>query len=278
MSLETIARALTTARREIDRIDAQLLLQHVLATDAVFLLTYPEHLLTFQQAEEFSRLVKQRINGVPIAYLTGQRDFYDLTFKVTEAVLIPRPETELLVERALALIPINQSRRILDLGTGSGAIAITVAKHRHRSQVVAVDLSAEAVAVSQWNAKNLKVNNLQLITGNWFDELSEEKFDLIISNPPYVAEADPHLQQGDLRYEPKIALAAGNNGLSCIRHIVDTAPKYLVNGGWLLLEHGYDQAYACRQLLERMDFSNISCYPDLAGIMRVSGGQMVFKY
>ena len=276
MQPETITQALTSAYREIDRVDARLLLQHVLDVEHAFLLTHPDQVLTSQQTDDFSRLVRQRSDGIPVAYLIGRRDFYDLTFRVTEAVLIPRPETELLVELALKLIPDNQFCKILDLGTGSGAIAITIAKHRPQSQVTAIDLSSEAIAVSRWNAANLEVNNISLRTGNWFDELSGEKFDLIVSNPPYVAENDPHLQQGDLRFEPQMALSTGDNGLACIRHIIAGAPDYLVNDGWLLLEHGYDQAAACRRLFGDRDFSNICSYPDLAGIMRVSGGQLNF--
>ncbi|MBL0010522.1 MAG: peptide chain release factor N(5)-glutamine methyltransferase [Nitrosomonas sp.] len=276
MQSETITQALTTACREIDRVDARLLLQHVLGVDHAFLLTYPDQVLTSQQTDKFSRLVKQRIDGIPVAYLIGKRDFYDLTFKVTEAVLIPRPETELLVELALKLIPDNQFCKILDLGTGSGAVAITLAKLRPQCKVTAVDLSSDAIAVSRWNAENLEVNNIYLKTGNWFDELSGERFDLIVSNPPYVAENDPHLQQGDLRFEPQMALSTGDNGLKCIRHIIAMAPDYLVNNGWLLLEHGYDQAAECRRLFGDKDFSNICSYPDLAGIMRVSGGQLNF--
>lgn len=274
MQSGTITQALTWAQHAIDRIDARLLLQYALEADHAFLLTYPDQLLTSQQADQFSRLVTQRIHGMPIAYLIGERAFYDLTFKITEAVLIPRPETELLVELALKRIPADQSCKILDLGTGSGAIAITIAKHRPQSQVIAIDLSADAVAVSRWNARNLRVNNVHIMTGNWFNELAEEKFDLIVSNPPYVAENDPHLQQGDLRFEPQLALSAGANGLACISCIINGAPIYLVNGGWLLLEHGYNQAAGCRRLLENTDFSNICSYPDLAGIMRVSGGQL----
>ncbi len=276
MQPETITQALTSAYREIDRVDARLLLQHVLDVEHAFLLTHPDQVLTSQQTDEFSRLVRQRSDGIPVAYLIGKRDFYDLTFKVNETVLIPRPETELLVELALKLIPDNQFCKILDLGTGSGAIAIAIAKHRPQSQVTAIDLSSSAIAVSRWNAANLEVNNISLRTGNWFDELSGEKFDLIVSNPPYVAENDPHLQQGDLRFEPQMALSTGDNGLACIRHIIAAAPDYLVNDGWLLLEHGYDQAAECRRLFRDRDFSNICSYPDLAGIMRVSGGQLNF--
>lgn len=274
MQLITISQALVTACRDIDRIDARLLLQHVLNADHAFLLTYPDRTLTAQQQEEFSHLVKRRIDGAPVAYLTGERDFYDLTFKVNEAVLIPRPETELLIERVLQLIPSDQPCRILDLGTGSGAIAITIAKHRPHCEVTAVDLSPAAIAIAQWNAHNLQTHNLHFVTGSWFDELSGKKFDLIVSNPPYVADNDPHLQQGDLRFEPQMALSAGDNGLSCINHIINKAPDHLVENGWLLLEHGYNQAFACRQLLQERDFSNICSHPDLAGIMRVSGGQL----
>lgn len=272
----TISQALATACRDIDRIDARLLLQHVLNAGHAFLLTYPDRILTAQQLEAFLHLVQRRIDGAPVAYLTGERDFYDLTFKVNEAVLIPRPETELLIELALQLIPSGQFCRILELGTGSGAIAITLAKHRPQCEVTAVDLSPAAIAVAQWNARNLQTHNLNFMTGSWFDELSGEKFDLIVSNPPYVADTDPHLQQGDLRFEPPMALSAGDNGLSCIHHIIDEAPDHLVSSGWLLLEHGYDQAAACRQLLQEKDFSNICSHPDLAGIMRVSGGQLNF--
>jgi len=176
----------------------------------------------------------------------------------------------------LQLIPSGRSCRILDLGTGSGAIAITLSKLRPQCEVTAVDLSPAAIAVAQWNARNLQMHNLNFVTGSWFDELSGEKFDLIVSNPPYVADPDPHLQQGDLRFEPSMALSAGDNGLSCIHHIIDEAPDHLVSSGWLLLEHGYDQAAACRQLLQEKDFSNICSHPDLAGIMRVSGGQLNF--
>ncbi len=274
MQPHTITQALAAACRDIDRIDARLLLQHVLDVSHAFLLTHPDRILTSQQAEEFFRLVKRRIAGIPVAYLIGERAFYDLTFKVTDAVLVPRPETELLVEWALKLIPADQSYKILDLGTGSGAIAITIAKYRPQSQVIAVDLSADAIAISKWNAKNLGVSNIHLITGSWFDELLGKRVDLIVSNPPYVAENDPHMQQGDLRFEPQIALSAGDKGLMCISHIVNVAPRHLVKGGWLLLEHGYDQDAGCRHLLAHMDFSNICSYPDLAGIMRVSGGQM----
>lgn len=276
MQHATISQALTFAGRDIDRVDAYMLLQYVLDATHTYLLTHSDQMLTEQQSEEFRHLVKRRIEGVPVAYLTGERAFYDLTFKVNEAVLIPRPETELLIDLALQLISPDRPCRVLDLGTGSGAIAITIAKHRPQSHVTAVDVSPAAMTVCQSNAQNLQIHNLQLIEGSWFDELSGERFDLIVSNPPYVVHGDPHLQQGDLRFEPQMALSAGSDGLSCINHIIDKAPDHLVENGWLLLEHGYDQASACRQLLQNRDFSNICSHPDLAGIMRVSGGQLNF--
>lgn len=276
MQRVTISQALTFACRDIGRVDACMLLQHVLDAAQAHLLTHPDQILSAQQLEAFQHLVKRRIDGVPVAYLTGERAFYDLTLSVNEAVLIPRPETELLVDLVLQLIPLDRPCRVLDLGTGSGAIAITIAKHRPQSQVTAVDVSPVAMAVCRQNAQNLQIDNLSLVMGSWFDELSGEKFDLIVSNPPYVAYGDPHLQQGDLRFEPQVALSAGDDGLSCINHIIHNAPDHLAEDGWLLLEHGYDQASACRQLLQNRDFSNICSHPDLAGIMRVSGGQLKF--
>lgn len=273
MQPQTVAQALALASRDVDLIDARLLLQHVLNVSSVFLSTYPEHLLTSRQAIDFYQLIRQRTDGWPVAYLTGEREFYDSVFAVDEAVLIPRPETELLVEWGLRLLPEDRSCDVLDLGTGSGVIAITIAKHRPRARIVAVDISPDALAVARRNAAKLEATHIEWISGSWFDELSGRKFDLIVSNPPYVAENDPHLQQGDLRFEPQIALSAGAHGLACIAHIIRVAPQYLNPAGWLLLEHGYDQAEACGRLLTEKDFSNICSRSDLAGIMRASGGQ-----
>lgn len=269
----TIARALQGARRQIDDIEARLLLQYVLNINTVFLVAYSDFVLNREQADSFQLLVARRIAGEPIAYLIGEREFYDLTFKVTPAVLIPRPETELLVELALSRIPVNQACNILDLGTGSGAIALTIAKHRPLAHVTAVDLSPDALAVARLNAEELKVDNVRMLAGSWFDGLDQEKFDLIVSNPPYVADGDPHLEQGDLRFEPRLALTAVGDGLACIRQIIANAPQFLVSGGELLLEHGYDQAAICQQLLAESNFINIFSHLDLAGILRVSGGQ-----
>ena len=269
----TIAQALQQACQRIDQIDARTLLQHILNVSHATLVTRSNQVLSSSQKRHYDHLVVRRLHGEPIAYITRECDFYDLTFKVTPDVLIPRPETELLVELALMRISVNSNYRILDLGTGSGAIALTLAKHCPQASIVAVDLSKAAVSVARRNADTLKINNVCFAISNWFSELSDEKFDLIVSNPPYVAENDPHLKQGDLRFEPKLALAANVDGLACIRHIIAVASGHLVTDGWLLLEHGYDQAVACRQLLEVAGFVETFSHPDLAGIMRVSGGQ-----
>ncbi len=274
MELVSIKQALLASRQKIESIDAQMLLQHVLNENQVFLHTYPDWSLTSQQTQAFDQLVARRVTGEPVAYLVGERDFYDLTFKVTPAVLIPRPETELLVELALERVPVAQYCRVLDLGTGSGAIAIAIAKHRPLATVIAIDISIDAVAVASRNAKEIGVTNITIINGNWFDVMTGVRFDLIVSNPPYVAEDDPHLKQGDLRFEPQLALAAKADGLACLREIAIAAPEHLNVGGWLLMEHGYDQAAACRQLMEEVGFIRPFSLPDLAGIMRVSGGQL----
>ncbi|SER67049.1 release factor glutamine methyltransferase [Nitrosomonas sp. Nm51] len=272
-SLATVQQVLDWSYRKIERIDARLLLQHVLQVNHAFLITHAETRLTSENAARFLKLVSQREHGVPVAYLTGKREFYDLGFKVSPAVLIPRPETELLVETALAHIPESRPRKILDLGTGSGAIGITIARHRPAACVTAVDISIDAIDIARWNAQKLSVNNIHIVQGDWFDTLDTgAAFDLIVSNPPYVAENDPHLQQGDLRFEPDLALSTQDNGLACIRHIIATAPAYLADGGELLLEHGYDQAAACQQLLQMNGFRKIYSLKDLAGIERVSGG------
>jgi release factor glutamine methyltransferase len=258
----TIREALYQARGDIGDIDARMLLEHVLDVGHTHLIAHPAQQLTAAQAEIFKLLASRRAQGEPVAYLIGKREFYSVDFTVTRAVLIPRPETELLVDLSLARIPLDFPCRILDLGTGSGAIALTIAKHRPLASITAVDISADAVAVAKMNAAQLNTPNVCIIEGDWFRELGEERFDLIVSNPPYVAEGDPHLNQGDLRYEPGRALAA----------IVSSAPAHLAPKGVLLLEHGYNQAEACRQLLSKAGFGGVFSLPDLAGIQRVSGG------
>ena len=272
MRQNTISQALHRARQIIDDTDARMLLQHTLNMSHAHLIVHSERELLPEQAQYFDELVQRRAHGEPVAYLTGKREFYSLDFKVTPAVLIPRPETELLVDLALERIPVGRSSKVLDLGTGSGAIALAIARHRPLASIIAVDVSIEAVAIARSNAEQLDVHNVHIEEGDWFDGLAGDNFDLVVSNPPYVARSDPHLTQGDLRFEPSMALTDGGNGLDCLRSIIDSAPAHLVAGGTLLVEHGYDQAEACRQLMNGASFGTIISYPDLAGIPRISGG------
>ena len=268
----TIFEALRQARQGIADIDARMLLQHVLNVNYAYLLAHPKQKLTTEQTQAFYLLTARRGLGEPIAYLTGRREFYSLEFNVTPAVLIPRPETELLIDLALARIPPHRQCRILDLGTGSGAIALTLARHRPLAEVTAVDVSPAAVAVAIANAARFKLNNVRVLEADWFEGVAGESFDLIVSNPPYVAADDPHLAQGDLRFEPQLALVAEGEGLDCIRLIIGSAPAHLAPEGALLLEHGYDQAEACRRFLSEAGCREVFSHPDIAGIMRVSGG------
>ncbi len=269
----TIQQLLEQSYLKLDQVDARLLLQHVLQVNHAYLITHAEEALSRLHTEHFLNLVSQRYTGVPVAYLTGICGFFDLTFKVSPAVLIPRPETELLVETVLTNIPESLPCDILDLGTGSGAIGITIAKHRPKARVSAVDISIEAIDIAKRNAQNLGVDNIDFIQSDWYDSLDTEvQFDWIVANPPYVAENDPHLQQGDLRFEPDIALSTHSNGAACIQHIISNASGYLARGGYLLLEHGYDQSAYCQQLLKSNGFQNILSYKDLAGIDRACSG------
>jgi release factor glutamine methyltransferase len=273
--LFSVGEVLRDWTENIDQLEARWMLENVLGVNAAFLIAHPEYELTPAQAECFHEMLARRRAGEPVAYLIGERGFYDLTFKVTPDVLIPRPETELLVEMALSKIPSNQFYRVLDLGTGSGAIAITIAIQRPLTEVVAVDSSPRALAVARKNAEMLCVNNITFLEGNWYSGLGSDKakFGLIVANPPYVAEGDPHLEIGDLRFEPYLALVAPDNGMGHIHEIISHAPAYLDQNGWLLLEHGYNQASACRQLLEKTGFAHIFTKADLAEIDRVSGGK-----
>ncbi len=273
------------------RIEVQSLLQAVLQADRAWLLAHSEHLLDDEQYARYKALLERRLCGEPIAYLLGSREFFGLNFKVSPATLIPRPETELLVELALqrcgrvaALppgthrpppcggIPRLPSPRILDLGTGSGAIALSIAHVRPDVEVVAVDASEAALEVARENALRLNIGNVRLLRSDWFSVLRGEHFDLIVSNPPYVAANDAHLAQGDLRFEPRAALASGADGLDDIRRICAQAKAHLNPDGWLLFEHGHDQAERVRTLLLQAGFAGIFSARDLAGIERVSGG------
>lgn len=255
-------------------IDARLLLQQSLAASHAWLIAHINDELTDAQVAFFQQLLARRLEGEPVAYILGMREFYGLPLKTTPATLIPRPDTETLVEAALDKLPSNQNLKVLDLGTGTGAIALAIAKNRPQAQVTAVDFSVEALAVAKENAQNLDLDHVRFLQSNWFASLQNEKFDVIVSNPPYIAENDAHLTQGDLRFEPLTALASGKDGLDDIRHIIQAAPSYLNPHGWLMLEHGYDQAEKVAELLTLSGFDQVSHVKDLAGTLRVTLGRM----
>lgn len=256
------------------RIEVQCLLQHVLHVSRAYLLAHPERSLNAEEQDQYLNLLQRRLRGEPVAYILGEREFYGLNLKVTPATLIPRPDTELLVELALQRISPSLPTRVLDLGTGSGAIALAIAHARPRAFVLGVDASAAALMVAQENARALTLANAHFTQSSWFSQIGAQRFGLIVSNPPYIAVADPHLKRGDLRFEPASALASGTDGLDDIRHIVSHACAHLQSGGWLLLEHGYDQAARVRALLQQSGFGAVFSACDLAGIERVSGGQI----
>jgi release factor glutamine methyltransferase len=267
----TIGDALRDGR--LDAADVRALLRHVIGCNEAWLISHRDRLLSTQERETYATLCARRAMGEPVAYLTGEREFFSLAFKLTPAVLIPRPETELLVETALECIPAAAILRVLDLATGSACVAIAIAKHRPRAQVTATDVSPAALAIARANAATHGVN-IELLESDWFAALPGRRFDLIVTNPPYVAEGDPHLAAGDLRFEPRIALVAGPAGLDCIESIVKQAPHYIVAGGWLLFEHGHDQGACSRALLTAAGYEDIITRRDLASVERVSGGRV----
>jgi release factor glutamine methyltransferase len=267
-----LAIALNLDRREA-RLEAQILIARALNVNRAWLIAHDRDVLTVAQQDAIESLIARRANGEPVAYLLAVREFYGLSFKVTPDVLIPRPDTELLVETALQHLPENRPNRILDLGTGSGAIAIALALQRTLSTVLAVDASPEALSIAQENARRLGAANVECVTGNWYATLNVKNFDIIVSNPPYIAASDPHLTSGDLRFEPRQALASGADGLDDLRQIIAGAPAHLAEGGWLLLEHGCDQAAAVSALLQQHGFVAIRTLQDLAGLDRVSVGR-----
>jgi len=275
--MDTLATALrdATARfqdSDSPLLDAELLLCTVLQKGRGYLRGHPETRLDAAQAAHFAELVAARARGEPIAYLTGKREFWSLDLSVTPDTLIPRPETELLVEQALARVPASATWEILDLGTGSGAIALALAMERPDCRVVAVDISSEALDVARGNGARLGLANLEFLQGDWYTPVTARRFQLIVSNPPYIALSDPHLARGDLRYEPRQALASGADGLDDLRHIVAGAPAHLHVGGGLLLEHGSSQAAQVRGLLQAAGLTEVHSIRDLGGHERVSLG------
>lgn len=282
--LPTIAECLQQAAQlhESDsaRLDVELLLAHVLQESRTYLYTWPEKVLSESAARHFYQLFERRLRGEPVAHILGRREFWSLPLWVNKSTLIPRPDTELLVETALDLFAADthqQPRSMLDLGTGTGAIALALASEKKHWQCLGVDKSADAVALAEKNRLHLRLINARFMQSDWFAALEPAHFDVIVSNPPYIDPQDPHLHQGDLRFEPKSALVAGNHGLADLQQIIAQAPTWLRTGGWLLLEHGYNQAQAVRDLLAAANFTSVNSRRDLGGHERISHGQMPAK-
>ena len=269
----TIDALLRRAAATIDRVDAEWLLSHAVVRPRTWLFVHAGDPVPAAVAERFEALVARRQAGEPVAYLTGTQGFWTLELEVSPATLIPRPETELLVELALARIPVDARARIADLGTGSGAIALAMAKERPRAAVMATDASSAALEVARRNATRNRIATVEFREGDWFAPLAGETFDLIASNPPYIADGDPHLGEGDLRFEPPTALSSGADGLNAIRRIVGDAPAHLEAGGWLMLEHGWDQGESVRALLQVAGFIDVETVQDLEGRDRVTLGR-----
>jgi release factor glutamine methyltransferase len=268
-ALNEAARSLTSASPS-PRLDAEVLLMHVCDLARTALVIRANESLSAGQYDEYRRLVERRRAGEPVAYITGVREFWSLPLTVSPAVLIPRAETELLVERALARIPQDNSCAVADLGTGSGAIALAIARERPHAEIVATDVSADALHIADRNAHKLGITNVILRAGNWLAALADNLFDVIVSNPPYIPANDPHLGRGDVRHEPRTALTGGTDGLDAIRCIASGARARLHAGGWLLLEHGYDQADTVATILREAGFTESTCHADLAGQPRVT--------
>lgn len=253
--------------------EAELLLEAICAISRSRQFSHPDEQLREDLAEQYKSALERRLSGEPLAHITGRRGFWDVDLRVTPDVLIPRSDTEILVEQALQRIPYNASWQIADLGTGSGAIAIVIARERPQCELTATDNSAAALAVARENATALGVNNISFVAGSWGQPLKLRQFDVILSNPPYIRTDDPHMLAGDLPAEPIQALVSGSDGLDAIRHIIEDSVTCLKPNGWLLLEHGYDQAAEVSDLLQHADFNEIFTQKDYGGNSRVTGGR-----
>jgi len=252
--------------------DAEILLGFVTGKSRSWLVAFDDAELDERQQQQLKALLARRVNGEPIAHLVGEREFWSLPLRVSDATLIPRPDTEVLVEQALAHLPATATS-LLDLGTGTGAIALALASERPQCQVIGCDRIPAAVELAQDNAQRLHINNAHFMLSHWFSDLPAQRFDLIVSNPPYIDAADEHLQQGDVRFEPLSALVADDQGLADLRFIIHTAPQWLQPGGWLLLEHGWQQGAAVRTMMMQHNYQMVSTVDDYGGNPRVTLGQ-----
>ena len=253
------------------RLEAEILMCHVLGVSRAWLYANSDLTIQDEKKQRFAQWVKQRANGEPVAYITGTREFWSLPLHVTPDVLIPRPETELLVETALTLIPESIPLRIVDLGTGSGAVALSIASERPQCEVLATDISEAALAVARENSKRLELTHITFHHGSWLSAVTGS-FHAVVSNPPYINRSDPHLEQGDCRFEPEVALTPGQDGLISIRVIATDAFSLLEKGGFLAVEHGYDQGPDCREFFRSLGYQDVRTAKDLAGLERVTSG------
>ena len=256
------------------RIDAEILLCHTLSCNTAHLAAWPEKNLSPEQTKQFDQLITERKSGTPVAYLTGQREFWSLELNVSPATLIPRPETETLIEFVLEQFNQQKNCHVVDLGTGSGAIALAIAHEYPDWKITATDISQDALNVAQKNADKHQIKNIEFRISHWFDALKDQSFDVIVSNPPYVAESDPHLSEGDVRFEPAISLISGKQGMDDIEAITTEAARYLKNNGWLILEHGYDQKKQVLDCFKTSGFKTIVQKSDLLNQPRMTAGRL----
>lgn len=269
---ELLSLARSRIHSDTAALDSELLLGHCLQKDRAYLYAWPEKNIDAAVEQQFLALIERRACGEPVAYLIGRREFWSLSLSVDNSTLIPRPDTERLVEVALKVVNPGGAN-VLDLGTGTGAIALALARENPHWLVVGVDISADAIALAQKNSRDLAIGNAQFLQSNWFDNLTVQRFDLIISNPPYIDVNDPHLNEGDVRFEPRRALVAEDNGLAAITAIAQSAGEWMKYDAWLLFEHGYEQAPRVRSLLARCGFHDVSTWCDWGGRERVTGGR-----
>ncbi|WP_193161341.1 peptide chain release factor N(5)-glutamine methyltransferase [Microbulbifer hainanensis] len=269
---ENLTRSAELTGSDSARLDIEVLLGAVLGRSRTWLYTWPEYELSVAEQQSFDNLLQRRRHGEPVAHLTGEREFWSLALKVNASTLIPRPETELLVETALALCP-GDRLRALDLGTGTGAIALALASERPGWDIVAAEKSADAVALAEENRRALQLDNVRIVQSDWFAQLPAQKFDLIVSNPPYIDAADPHLEQGDVRFEPRSALVAEDAGLADIQSIAQCSGEFLAAGGWLMVEHGWQQAASVRAIFAAAGLKDIESREDFSGWERITLGR-----